>query len=234
MELLGERPEEPAPKPEIRPADLDREGRTESQPRHSESSGDILSDANQEAPKPGDQFVQAKASANSQKKPPSPDEQRTNRERAEKLLQDPNVRALLDVIAEAEKGAYNILYGEKTFDDFTKFPGKVPDKTKGEKGSSASGRYQITIGTHKDLSDALGLSDFSPKTQDLMAVHFLDTLGALKALESGRLETAVGLAAKRWNALPLGPGMSNRVGGQPYTDYGTIETRYNKYRQQQR
>lgn len=63
-------------------------------------------------------------------------------------------------------GAYDLKNGGSHFTDFSKFPeGVGPGGT-----SSAAGRYQFTSDTWKEIAGQLGLTDFSPASQDRAAL----------------------------------------------------------------
>jgi muramidase (phage lysozyme) len=81
-------------------------------------------------------------------------------------------RALLDSIAPGEASGYNTLYGGRSFSSFGDHPRQDIPITSGPnagKTSSAAGRYQFLAPTWDEASQALGLSDFSPKSQDQAA-----------------------------------------------------------------
>lgn len=122
-------------------------------------------------------------------------------------LKNPNLRAFLDTIAQAEGANYDTLYGGETFNDHARFPGHGKH--------TAAGRYQIEAGTYHDLSVALVLTDFSPYTQDLMAVQLLIDKGAMKPLLVGNIDAALSGASVPWVSLPVGPGLPNRRHDQP-------------------
>jgi muramidase (phage lysozyme) len=146
----------------------------------------------------------------------------------ERHLQNPNVQAFLSLIATTEGETYDSLYGDRpagrrrTFADFSAFPGQGADR-------AASGRYQIQPATYNDLSARLGLTDFSPHTQDLMAVQRLIDRGALGPLLKGDLAGALGGASQEWASLPQGPGGRNRY-PQPYVPYGRVHDLFDLYR----
>jgi hypothetical protein len=100
---------------------------------------------------------------------------------------------------------------------------------------TASGRYQITKPTWKlQCIEAMGLSDFTPHTQDLTAVEILRIVHAIDPLVEGDFETATRKAAGRREALPLGPGQANRPlnghpSGQLYMPYDEVVTTYKKF-----
>jgi muramidase (phage lysozyme) len=139
----------------------------------------------------------------------------------EALLADRNVAAFLKAIAEAEGGGYDFKYGAFKgkrndpwrFTDFSTHPGP------GFQGSTAAGMYQITIATWRNHGGKMGLTDFSPKTQDLLAVEILRSLGVVEKIKSGDIAGAMGPTARIWAALPLGPGLRNAHAPQPYVPY---------------
>src|SRR5205807_102100 len=72
----------------------------------------------------------------------------------------------------------------------------------GRRPSSASGRYQIIADTFNRLSGQLGIGDFYPHTQDLMATRLLEEKGAIEPLMRGDLDTVLPLIAGVWASLP--------------------------------
>lgn len=70
--------------------------------------------------------------------------------------------------------------------------------------TSAAGAYQITATT----TDALNAKypgqfpDFSPETQDAMALTLMEERGALPDIDAGRLDAAVNKIRKIWASLP--------------------------------
>ena len=97
-------------------------------------------------------------------------------------VEDPNVKAFLDVLAKPESGGrYNVSVGGKTFTDMSKHP----EMYNAELNSDAAGRYQFLSTTYKPIARRLGLKDFSPQSQDLAAVQYLKDLGVLDEIQSG-------------------------------------------------
>lgn len=129
------------------------------------------------------------------------------RENFEKLLGSPNVRKMLDLIANAEgvQHGYNTLFGNERFDDLSRHPNisKEFTQTDGKKNrTNAAGRYQFMKDTWDDVSKQLGLKDFSPKNQDIAAVALLARNGALPSVLKGDLKTAVEKSGGTWASLP--------------------------------
>ena len=148
-------------------------------------------------------------------------------------LTDPNVSAFLKAIALAEGGGYDFKYGAVKgkkndpwrFTDFSTHPGA------GYGGSTtAAGMYQITIDTWRDHGGkAMGLTDFTPETQDLIAVDLLRSLNVLDKIKEGDIAGSMMKAATKWAALPQGPGLANRYPPQPYVDYEDFAKSYKNF-----
>ncbi|MCJ0927927.1 glycoside hydrolase family 104 protein [Acinetobacter lwoffii] len=132
------------------------------------------------------------------------------RQELEKALSNPNVRKMLDVIANAEgvKHGYNTIFGNERSDDLKAHPNvkKEFTQTDGKKNSTtAAGRYQFLKGTWDSVSKKYGLTDFSPKNQDLAAVALILGRGALGDVIKGDFTKAVGKLGGEWASLPSSP-----------------------------
>lgn len=114
---------------------------------------------------------------------------RIKREKEQRLaenkehLKSANIRAFLKAIADAEGGEYDFKYGTVKgkkndpwrFTDYSTHPGPGPDGV-----TTASGMYQINKLTWRDHGGRrMGLTDFTPETQDLIAVSILNSLGVI-------------------------------------------------------
>lgn len=138
------------------------------------------------------------------------------------LLADRNVAAFLKGIAAAEGGGYDFKYGavKGKRNDPWRFTGFSTHPGPGFGGkTTAAGMYQITVDTWRQHGGRMGLSDFSPKTQDLMAVEILRTIGAIEKIKAGNIAGAMPSAAAKWAALAMGPNLGNRYPAQPYMKY---------------
>ncbi|MFD2883297.1 hypothetical protein ACFS4T_12450 [Pseudomonas lini] len=51
--------------------------------------------------------------------------------------------------------------------------------------------YQITIATWREYAEKMGLTDFTPNTQDLIAVDILRTLGVIDKIKAGDIPGAM-------------------------------------------
>jgi len=117
------------------------------------------------------------------------------------------------------------MYGGGTFGDYGTFPGKKPH--------SPSGRYQITQDAYERLSQKLGLTDFSPSTQDRMAVQLIVERKALEPLLAGRLDDVIPRLTGIWSSLPHG---ADETGGsyRPFRLYAQVRDAFDlnllKYR----
>lgn len=140
----------------------------------------------------------------------------------EELLADRNVAAFIKAIAVAEGGGYDFKYGAVKgkrndpwrFSDYSTHPGP------GRGGSTtAAGMYQINRVTWQDHGGKMGLTDFSPKTQDLIAVEMLRAIGVIEKIKAGDVAGAMPPAAVKWAALPKGPGLNSARSDQPFMAY---------------
>jgi lysozyme len=92
--------------------------------------------------------------------------------------------------------------------------------------STAAGAYQIIKPTWLNLKSKLGLTDFSPASQDAAATELLRQRGALARLEVGDFAGAVAKAKKEWASLPgAGYGQGERSIAwltEKFTDAGGV------------
>ncbi len=143
-------------------------------------------------------------------------------------LNNSNVKAFLGTIAWAEGGGYDFLFGASPsntkwrFTDYSTHPGPGSDKV-----TTAAGMYQIKKSAWEDHGiRRMGLTDFSPQTQDLIAVSLLRKGGAVDALISCDFKKVMSEASYSWAALAQGPGLPNRYSGQPYKEYEAVLAKY--------
>jgi muramidase (phage lysozyme) len=144
-------------------------------------------------------------------------------------LAHPNVAAFLKAIATAEGGDYDFKYGALKgrrndrwrFTDTSTHPGPgIDGKT------TAAGMYQITRPTWEHHGGKLGLKDFSPRTQDLIAVEILRSLGVIESIKAGEIECVMPKVARTWAALPKGPGQCNQYPPQRYVEFNCFLSAY--------
>lgn len=134
----------------------------------------------------------------------------SERQQLERLLSNPNVRKMLDLIANAEgvKHGYNTVFGNQRFDNLQAHPNirKGFTQTDGKKNyTTAAGRYQFLNSTWRGLAKQYGLRDFSAQSQDLGALALIAQKGALKNVVNGDYQGAVGKLGGTWASLPSSP-----------------------------
>jgi muramidase (phage lysozyme) len=157
------------------------------------------------------------------------EKQKTRLEENKKYLQNPNVRTFLHTIAETETetegGGYDFKYGALKgrkndpwrFTDFSTHLGPCVDGK-----NTAAGMYQTLKDTWKVRIENMGLTDFSPMTQDLIAVDILRTIHALDAVMSGDLPSALEKASAQWSSLPKGPSQGGHYPDQITKPYEQV------------
>jgi muramidase (phage lysozyme) len=160
-------------------------------------------------------------------------------EELEQLNANPNVRAMLDKIAVAEGTAdkpnngYNTFYGGEQIADLSQMTRKYLPGPDGP--TSAQGRYQFVISTADPLMQQLGITDFSPHSQDLLAIARLaQEPGALEAVLAGDYDQAVGmlkdvwLGFRKWNGQNPGYGNYFNTNSQSGFNYPNSESPNNE------
>ncbi|GAB5336241.1 glycoside hydrolase family 24 protein [Pseudomonas fluorescens] len=138
-----------------------------------------------------------------------------------------NVAAFLDMLAWSELGSdylkrsddgYNVIVtgidGKlELFTDYANHPfaGGRKSKAINSKGltSNASGRYQQMLKDWPHYKALLKLPDFSPISQDLLALQHIREGRALDDVKAGRIAQAVSKCRNIWASLP-GAGYNQR------------------------
>lgn len=119
-----------------------------------------------------------------------------------------NLRAFLDMIAVSEgtygrgDNGYNILVGGGTFGSYMAHPRQRVWIASIGNYSTAAGRYQIIWPTWQGLQSKLGLTDFSPASQDAAAVELIREHGALSDVYAGNIASAISKCRTVWASLP--------------------------------
>ena len=72
----------------------------------------------------------------------------------------------------------------------------------------------------------MGLTDFSPKTQDLIAVELIRSVGVIDKIKAGDIAGAMSPVARKWAALPKGSSQANYYPAQPYEKYEVFLDNY--------
>ena len=115
-------------------------------------------------------------------------------------LSNPNVQKFLGFLGKSEGADYNTIVGGSTFDDYTVHPKKV-GLTTSEGPSTAAGKYQITGTTYDDIAARLGVKDFTPGTQDKIALELIRRKNALEDIKAGHFPQAISKLGNTWASL---------------------------------
>ncbi len=98
------------------------------------------------------------------------------------------------------------------FTDYSRHPGiLVTVRENPLLKSTAAGRYQLLFRYWKDYCKILGLSDFEPLSQNLIAMRQISERGAVDLIESGEIESAVQRCSNIWASFP-----GNNYGQNPH------------------
>lgn len=124
-------------------------------------------------------------------------------------LLNSETKAFLDTIAWAETGSagtegYKALVFKGKFKSFATHPKiKQCALIKGRHiCSDAAGRYQMMGFNWDNLSPKLGLNDFSPASQDRMALELIRQKNAIDDVAAGRFEVAACKVGGIWASFP--------------------------------
>ncbi len=143
-----------------------------------------------------------------------------------------NLRAFLDMVSFSEgtdngkqktnNHGYDVIVGGSLFTSYADHPRKLVALPKLGIKSTAAGRYQLLSRYWDAYKNLLGLKDFSPESQDAVAIQQIRERKALPAIEAGNIEKAISLCSNIWASLP----------GAGYGQYEhRIETLLQKYKQ---
>ena len=119
-----------------------------------------------------------------------------------------NQKAFLDMIAHSEgtiyygdQDGYNVIVGGTLFDDYSDHPRKLVELSPTLK-STAAGRYQLLSRYFDFYKAKLHLPDFSPASQDAIALQQIKECHALEDIDAGEFDDAVEKCAHIWASLP--------------------------------
>lgn len=119
----------------------------------------------------------------------------------------PNLQAFLDMIAVSEGTAgkgdngYNVIVGGNLFESYDDHPRKLVWLRPGL-ASTAAGRYQLLSRYYDAYKKQLNLPNFSPLSQDLIAVQQIKERNALQDIEKGYISVAIDKVKNIWASLP--------------------------------
>jgi len=139
-----------------------------------------------------------------------------------------NLAAFLKMIQRSEgtdksPDPYAVTFGNAfTIQDFSDHPHALgwPGYLWNGIHETASGAYQITYPTWVVLKARLGLTDFSPASQDAAATSLIREKGALDLVDGGQVADAIELCHNIWASLP---GSSS---GQPQASMASLIQTY--------
>jgi muramidase (phage lysozyme) len=118
-----------------------------------------------------------------------------------------NRKAFLDMIAFSEGTAglgdngYNVEVGGTLFHDYYDHPRKLIQLNPNLK-STAAGRYQLLAKYFDYYAKLLNLPDFSPDSQDQIALKQISECRALDDVDAGRIHVAINKCARIWASFP--------------------------------
>lgn len=147
-----------------------------------------------------------------------------------------NVVALLSTISVSEgtfgdgDNGYNVLAGNTLFEGYADHPRKLVHIVNSKGGvydTTAAGRYQILARFYDIYKVQLRLPDFSPASQDAIAVQLLKECGAYALILAGRAAPAIQAASSRWASLPNLQGASSY--GQPVQKLDRLVLAYQRF-----
>ena len=123
----------------------------------------------------------------------------------------PNLKAFLDMIAYSEgtdngrqptkNHGYDVIVGGGLFESYADHPRKLVNLRPGL-ASTAAGRYQVLARYFDAYKKQLNLPDFSPESQDAIAIQLIKECGALRDIEAGYIDIALAKCKSRWASLP--------------------------------
>lgn len=123
-----------------------------------------------------------------------------------------NMKAFLDMIAYSEgtdngrqptkDHGYDVLVGGGLFSGYADHPRKLIKLPRLGISSTAAGRYQVLARYYDVYKKQLGLPDFSPPSQDKIAIQLIRECKAIDDIEAGRVESAINKCRSRWASLP--------------------------------
>lgn len=128
-----------------------------------------------------------------------------------------NRQAFLDMIAFSEGTArikdsdngYRAVVGGTTFDSYADHPRRKVWCPKFNIWSTAAGRYQLLARYFDAYKSILALPDFSPESQDAIALQQIKERGALTDIDLGHIQAAIKKCSNIWASFP-GAGYGQR------------------------
>lgn len=123
-----------------------------------------------------------------------------------------NVVAFLDMLAWSEGTdngkqrtrdcGYDVIVGGQLFTSYADHPRVLVDLPKLKIQSTAAGRYQLLRKYYDAYRKTLGLKDFTPLSQDLIALQQIRERRALPLIQAGKIPEAIRAVRNIWASLP--------------------------------
>lgn len=123
-----------------------------------------------------------------------------------------NVVAFLDMLAWSEgtdngkqptkDHGYDVVMGGTLFTGYADHPRVLVPLAKLKISSTAAGRYQLLSRYFDAYKKQLELKDFSPLSQDLIALQQIRERRALDLIKQGKIEAAIKAVRNIWASLP--------------------------------
>lgn len=124
---------------------------------------------------------------------------------------NPQRKAFLDMLAWSEgtdkpgqptkNHGYDVIVGGELFSDYSDHPRKLVTLNPKLK-STAAGRYQLLSRWWDAYRKQLGLKDFSPASQDAVALQQIKERHALELIDAGDIRQAIDRCSNIWASLP--------------------------------
>ena len=104
-----------------------------------------------------------------------------------------------------ENHGYDVIVGGELFTDYSDHPRKLVTLNPKLK-STGAGRYQLLSRWWDAYRKQLGLKDFSPKSQDAVALQQIKERGALPMIDRGDIRQAIDRCSNIWASPGAGYG----------------------------
>jgi len=120
----------------------------------------------------------------------------------------PNLKAFLDMISHSEgtdrypDNGYKTIVGGAQFTSYADHPRRLIELPRLKIKSTAAGRYQLLSRYYDAYKKTLNLKDFSPASQDAIAVQQIRERKALGDIEAGNISSAINKCKNIWASLP--------------------------------
>lgn len=132
-----------------------------------------------------------------------------------RVSEHPNIIAFLDMLSWSEgtlglgDDGYNVIVGGGLFARYADHPRQSIELPRLNIRSTAAGRYQLLSRYFDAYRTQLGLHDFSPVAQDMIAIQQIKECRAYQLIISGQITEAISRCARIWASLP-GAGYGQR------------------------